>query len=82
MLDVACVQAMLKAIGLEDFFEDIMLGELFERPKPFPDPYLAGLKVLGMQKDEVLIFEDSPAGGPALGASPACLAPCTAGSQA
>ena len=57
------VEAMLKALGLETFFEDIMLGELFEKPKPFPDPYLAGLKVLGMQKDEVCIFEDSPAGG-------------------
>ena len=58
------VEAMLKAIHLEDFFEDIMLGELFERPKPFPDPYLAGLKVVGCKKDEVVIFEDSPAGEP------------------
>ena len=56
------VEAMLKAIHLEDFFEDIMLGELFERPKPFPDPYLAGLKIVGCEKDEVVIFEDSPAG--------------------
>ena len=56
------VEAMLKAIHLEDFFEDIMLGENFEKPKPFPDPYLAGLKIVGCQKDEVVIFEDSPAG--------------------
>lgn len=56
------VEAMLKAIGLDTFFEHIVLGELFERPKPFPDPYLAGLEKLGMSKDEVLVFEDSPAG--------------------
>ena len=59
------VEAMLKAIHLEDFFEDIMLGENFEQPKPFPDPYLAGLKIVGCQKDEVVIFEDSPAGASA-----------------
>ena len=58
----ANAEAMLKAIGLGDFFEHLILGETFEFPKPYPDPYLAALEKTGLQKHEALIHEDSPSG--------------------
>ena len=59
----ANAEAMLKAIGLENFFEHLILGETFEFPKPYPDPYLAALEKTGLQKEDVIIHEDSPSGG-------------------
>ena len=56
------VEAMLKAINLDTFFEHVILGETFEFPKPYPDPYLEALKLVGLQKEDCIIHEDSPAG--------------------
>jgi HAD superfamily hydrolase (TIGR01509 family) len=53
---------MLRAIGLWNYFEDIVYGEQCPRAKPFPDPYLIGLEKLGLSKDCTIVFEDSPAG--------------------
>lgn len=55
-------EVMLKAVGLENFFEHLILGELFEFPKPYPDPYLAAVERCGLQREDCLIHEDSPAG--------------------
>ena len=55
-------RVMLAALGMDKWFDAIVLGEDCERPKPHPDPYLEGLKVLGIVKDEALICEDSPSG--------------------
>jgi beta-phosphoglucomutase-like phosphatase (HAD superfamily) len=42
----------------------VILGEECTRAKPYPDPYLAGLAAIGLEgkADNVLVFEDSPAG--------------------
>lgn len=56
------VELMLEAIGLSDYFEDIVFGAHCPRPKPFPDPYLLGLEKIGLGSDCTLVFEDSPAG--------------------
>lgn len=53
---------MLRALQLDRYFEAVVLGEECERPKPFPDPYQAGLRALGLQPHEALAIEDSPSG--------------------
>lgn len=60
------VELMLEAIGLSDYFEDVVFGAHCPRPKPFPDPYLLGLEKIGLTPDCTLVFEDSPAGTPNL----------------
>ena len=40
----------------------VILGEECARAKPFPDPYLEGLKFLGIAPSEALVFEDSLSG--------------------
>lgn len=51
----------------------MILGEECARAKPFPDPYLAGLQVLGLEPQQVVVFEDSPAGeGPPAAAAMCC----------
>ena len=59
-------RVMLAALGMDKWFDAVVLGEDCERPKPHPDPYLEGLRVLGIEKDEALICEDSPSGTHAL----------------
>lgn len=54
--------SMLKGIGATEYFPKIVLGEECTRPKPFPEPYLEGLKLIGRQPHECLAFEDSPSG--------------------
>jgi hypothetical protein len=44
------------------YFEKVILGEECANPKPHPDPYLEGLKALGVRAEETIICEDSPAG--------------------
>lgn len=56
------VELMLDAIGLSDYFEEVVFGEHCARPKPFPDPYQLGLEKIGLTPDCTLVFEDSPAG--------------------
>jgi HAD superfamily hydrolase (TIGR01509 family) len=53
---------MIAACGLTDFFEYLVIGEECERAKPFPDPYLKGLELLGVPADEAVVFEDSTSG--------------------
>ncbi|MBS3184873.1 HAD-IA family hydrolase [Pseudomonas vlassakiae] len=50
---------MLKAMGLGDRFEHVLVAEELERAKPDPLPYLAGLQRLEAVAGEALAFEDS-----------------------
>jgi len=45
-----------------DAFDAILGGDDVERPKPFPDPYLAGAEALGVSIDDCVAIEDSPTG--------------------
>ena len=55
-------RVMLLALGMDKWFDAVILGEDCKLPKPHPDPYLEGLRVLGLRKDEALVCEDSPSG--------------------
>ena len=39
-----------------------MLGEECERSKPFPDPYLKAMQLLGSDPEASVVLEDSPSG--------------------
>jgi HAD superfamily hydrolase (TIGR01509 family) len=44
------------------FFRFVLTIEDYERPKPHPDPYLAGLARLGARPEETVAIEDSARG--------------------
>ena len=46
----------------ENFFKFTISADDVARTKPFPDPYLHAAKVLGVDIEQSLIFEDSPTG--------------------
>lgn len=43
-------------------FEFVLTAETYTNSKPSPEPYLLGLKHLGVSNDDCLIVEDSPRG--------------------
>nr|WP_156759793.1 HAD family hydrolase [Microbacterium karelineae] len=45
-----------------DAFDAILGGDDVERPKPHPDPYLAGARALGVDIRDCVAIEDSPTG--------------------
>lgn len=48
--------------GIEDMFDAVVAGDLVKNSKPAPDVYLKALEKLGLEKDEVIVFEDSNTG--------------------
>ncbi|MQL88206.1 hypothetical protein Taro_020762 [Colocasia esculenta] len=58
----ANAELLISSVGLSDFFDVLIIGGECERAKPFPDPYLKALKVLGASADHTFIFEDSASG--------------------
>jgi HAD superfamily hydrolase (TIGR01509 family) len=49
--------------GMSEKYFDVTVGAGdIERTKPFPDPYLHAAKLLGVDIEQSLIFEDSPTG--------------------
>ena len=48
--------------GIVDFMDFTLCVEEYERAKPHPDPYLAGLKKFNAQKSEAIVIEDSQRG--------------------
>ena len=58
-------ELMLRALGLADppAFEFLVIGTECARAKPFPDPYLEGMRLLGVtDPTRCVAFEDSPTG--------------------
>lgn len=45
-----------------DAFDAVLGGDDVPRPKPFPDPYLAGAEALGVDISRCVAIEDSPNG--------------------
>ena len=59
-------ELMLRALGLEQYFEHVVIGTECARAKPHPDPYLEGMRLLGAaDASRCVAFEDSPAGATA-----------------
>ena len=56
------VEALLLALELGDFFEEIVLSDEVGHVKPDPAPYEAALAKLGVVPEEALAFEDSTSG--------------------
>jgi beta-phosphoglucomutase-like phosphatase (HAD superfamily) len=54
---------MLRSVGLSAFFgERLVIGAECARAKPHPEPYLEGLRRLGVAAAGGIAFEDSPSG--------------------
>lgn len=57
---------VLKAAGIESFFDTIVDGNVAQRDhlhgKPAPDTFLAGAKALGVEPAHAVVFEDALAG--------------------
>ena len=51
-----------KKRGITDFMDFTLCVEEYPRAKPFPDPYLAGIKKFNATKEETIIVEDSQRG--------------------
>lgn len=56
------VRAVLAHHGLETLFEHVVCGEDTVRSKPWPDPYLYALSLLGESAERSITFEDSASG--------------------
>lgn len=53
----------LDALKLTDRFgKNVVIGEECAKPKPAPEPYLEGLKVVGGTAKRTVVLEDSPSG--------------------
>lgn len=55
-------ELLISMLGLEDFFEILVLANECERAKPFPDPYLKALNALEVSPKHTFVFEDSVSG--------------------
>jgi HAD superfamily hydrolase (TIGR01509 family) len=56
------VEAILLALELGEFFDEVVLSEEVGPVKPDPAPYRAALEKLGVIPEEALAFEDSTSG--------------------
>jgi HAD superfamily hydrolase (TIGR01509 family) len=56
-------EAMIAGIQYDDaFFQALVIGDECEHAKPDPLPYLLGAKLIGVDPQECIVFEDSPSG--------------------
>jgi beta-phosphoglucomutase len=56
------VTKVIAEAGLENLFDAIVTSEDTARGKPFPDPYLQGMKMLGVDKSHSVVVENAPLG--------------------
>src|SRR5215218_3055507 len=56
------VEAILLALELEEFFDEVVLSDEVGPVKPDPAPYRAALDKLGIAPEEAVAFEDSTSG--------------------
>lgn len=58
----ANVEFVLRACGIEHYFDAIADGDMIRRAKPDPEVFLMAASLLGLQAGECFVFEDSFAG--------------------
>lgn len=58
----ANVDFILNGAGIRKYFRAIVDGSQVARPKPFPDVYLRGAELMGVEPANCIVFEDSPVG--------------------
>ena len=56
------VTASLEALGILDRFQALVCAEDYARPKPDPEAYLLGARLLGVEPAGCLVFEDTELG--------------------
>lgn len=56
------VSKTLKAIGVVEYLEVLVCAGETEHGKPYPDPFLAAARQLGVEPAECLVFEDGDPG--------------------
>ena len=58
----ASIASLRAAIPAADIIEGLVIGAECTRAKPHPDPYIEGMRQLGVTPSECLVFEDSRSG--------------------
>ncbi|HYG37696.1 MAG TPA: HAD-IA family hydrolase [Cytophagales bacterium] len=53
---------IVKALHIQDRLKVLVTADQVEKGKPHPDPYILGNKRLGLEAEQVLVFEDSISG--------------------
>jgi beta-phosphoglucomutase-like phosphatase (HAD superfamily) len=72
------VGRILNALGLQDFFQARVTGDMGLRGKPNPDIFLHAAQLIGARPEECIVFEDAIAGVAAAGrAGMRCIAVCS-----
>ena len=67
-------EAIIEYIDIKKYVNYVIIGNECERPKPYPDPYMAAIKLLHTTPEQCIIFEDSKSGLlSAKGVSPRCI---------
>jgi HAD superfamily hydrolase (TIGR01509 family) len=61
----ALARAWLESVGLSEFVEEVIGGDMVTRGKPDPEPYTAALRALSAEAGASLAVEDSPSGATA-----------------
>ncbi len=56
------VMKVMEETGLDNAFDAVVTSEDTERGKPFPDPYVMGMKKLGVDKEHCVVVENAPLG--------------------
>ena len=59
---LANVEFVLRACGIERYFDALAHGDLISKAKPDPEVFLLAAKLLGLKPEECFVFEDSFAG--------------------
>lgn len=69
---------ILNSLGLQDFFQARVTGDMGLRGKPNPDIFLHAAELLGVRPEQCVVFEDAIAGVAAAGrAGMRCIAVCS-----
>ena len=57
-----CILTGVARLGILDRFDAVVCGDMVERRKPAPDPYLHAAELLGVETSACVAVEDSPTG--------------------
>ena len=57
-----CILTGVARLGILDRFDAVVCGDMVERRKPAPDPYLRAAELLGVDPVRCVAVEDSPTG--------------------
>ena len=56
------IEKTLKAVGISDWFDEVVTADDVAEGKPAPDIFLRAAKLVGVSPDRCLVLEDAPAG--------------------